>query len=380
MATQAQFKEIEAALVLSQLDLSRRGEAVELFIKGMSLKNIFREWKEKSCPDVLTVLERFNPEKEIFTCGAKKIELISISDPAYPETLKSITDPPFILYARGRVELMQDLALAVVGSRQASFYGIEQARRFSRVLADSGLTIVSGLALGIDQTAHEAALDADGHTIAVLGCGADVVYPAENQKLFSRIADRGLILSEYPLGAEPRAYHFPRRNRILSGLSLGVLVVEAHERSGSLITAYQALEQGREVFAIPGPVHHITSRGTHRIIREGATLVEAPEEIILSIAENSGMLEFHAQKKPEPASAELFDSVAPNPTGGLAESELVQEEINHPILAILQKQNRDYEGLFELSGMAPHDFAQILTELEIEGKVRKNSSGYYELA
>ena len=109
-------------------------------------------------------------------------------------------------------------------------------------------------------------------------------------------------------------------------------------------------------------------------------MVEAPEEIILSIAENSGMLEFHAQKKPEPASAELFDSVAPNPTGGLAESELVQEEINHPILAILQKQNRDYEGLFELSGMAPHDFAQILTELEIEGKVRKNSSGYYELA
>lgn len=366
--------EIEAALVMSQLDLAARSEALERALKGESLAQIYQSWKDQARPQVLSLLGKFNPEHEVMTCAAKKIEMICLTDSAYPDLLRSISDPPFILYAKGKTELMHDLSIAVVGSRHASFYGLEQARRFSRVLSDAGLTIVSGLALGIDQAAHESALDGKGNTIAVLGCGIDVVYPAENRKLFERIEKEGLILSEYALGAEPRAYHFPRRNRILSGLSLGVLVVEAHERSGSLITAYQALEQGREVFAIPGPVHHITSRGTHRIIREGATLVEAPEEIILAVAENSGVLQFQSQPKvSRPRSpAKPVASIQ-------TEMPLVSDsDSSHPLVEVLKKQSQDYEGLFELSKMEPHEFAQTLTELEIEGKIQKNQYGFYE--
>lgn len=368
------IQEIKAALVFGQMDLPARREVGGEFSKGVSLTQTLKAWTEQNRPEVSGVLEKFNPEKEMMECISKKIEMIPISDSIYPELLSAISDPPLILYAKGNTEFLHDMSMAVVGSRYASFYGLEQARRFARVLADAGLTIVSGLALGIDQAAHEAALDAGGRTVAVLGCGVDVVYPSENRRLFERIEKEGLILSEYPLGAEPRAYHFPRRNRILSGLSLGVLVVEAHERSGSLITAYQALEQGREVFAIPGPVHHITSRGTHRLIREGASLVEAPEEIILTIAEHSGVLQFQTGEGHKNKSGELFfpetneKSFPPD----------TENEASHPLLELLKKQSRDYEGLLELSGMEPHTFAQALTELEVEGKVHKNASGYFE--
>ncbi len=370
------LQETRAALIFSQLDLSSRREVWGDFSKGQTLAHIFRIWTEQGRSELKILLEKFNPDQEILECISKKIEIISLSDLIYPELLRAISDPPFVLYARGQTSFLNDLSIAVVGSRQASFYGTEQAYRFSRVLSDAGLTIVSGLALGIDQAAHESALNAGGHTIAVLGCGIDVVYPAENSRLFERVAEHGLILSEYPLGAEPRAYHFPRRNRILSGLSLGVLVVEAHERSGSLITAYQALEQGREVYAIPGPVHHITSRGTHQLIREGAALVEAPEEIILSVAEHSGMLQFPSKKE----FSEGCFAPAVSAAGAESVSVSIEAEESHPILKLLKQQSRDYEGLFELSKMEPQDFARALTELEIEGKVRKNSSGYFELS
>jgi DNA processing protein len=371
------FQETKAALVFSQLALSSRKEVWDEFSKGKPLADIFKIWMDESRPELNELLAKFNPEKEVMDCVSKKIELISISDSTYPDLLRTISDPPFILYARGETGLLNDMSMAVVGSRQASFYGMEQARRFARVLADAGLTIVSGLALGIDQAAHESVLGAGGRTIAVLGCGMDVIYPAENRSLYERMAKHGLILSEYPLGAEPRSYHFPRRNRILSGLSLGVLVVEAHERSGSLITAYQALEQGREVYAIPGPVHHITSRGTHRLIREGAALVETPEEIIASIAEHSGVLEFQTKKEIRPKS---FESIFPEVESQAALSRPEASDESSALVKILKTQSCDYEGLFELSNMEPHDFARALTELEIEGKVRKNFSGYFELS
>ena len=371
------FQETKAALVFSQLALSSRKEAWDDFSKGKTLSDIFKIWMEASRAELKELLEKFSPEKEMMDCASKKIELISISESTYPDLLRAISDPPFILYACGNTELLHDLSVAIVGSRQASFYGMEQARRFARVLSDSGLTIVSGLALGIDQAAHESVLDAGGRTIAVLGCGMDVIYPAENRGLYERMAKHGLILSEYPLGAEPRSYHFPRRNRILSGLSLGVLVVEAHERSGSLITAYQALEQGREVYAIPGPVHHITSRGTHRLIREGAALVETPEEVIVSIAEHSGVLQYQTKKESHPKS---FDSILPRVENQSTLPRIEESDESNALVKILKTQSCDYEGLFELSNMEPHDFARALTELEIEGKVRKNFSGYFELS
>ena len=376
MSLALSFQDIQAAMVLNQMGLSSRQEVKKTYSQGISLGEILNQWRDQKNPELSVLLEKFNPKKEFNLCMEKKIEMISMADPAYPELLRSIDDAPLILYACGQTDLLASLAIAIVGSRQASFYGSEQAHRFARVLADAGFTIVSGLALGIDQEAHEAALEAEGKTIAVLGCGINVVYPRENARLFERIRKQGLILSEYPLGAEPRAYHFPRRNRILSGLSLGVLVVEAHERSGSLITAYQALEQGREVFAIPGPVQHITARGTHRLIREGATLVEAPEEIIQAVSEHSGILQFQSTQKysEKPVEKEPHAVALPE-----LFSESKSEDLQ-PLLILLKQQSRDYEGLFELSNMEPQDFARTLTELEIEGKVRKNSSGYYEIS
>lgn len=364
---------------MSQLDLAYRREACKGLSEGKGLAQSLEAWFLQKRPEVLELMLKFNPDSEIDQCLKSKIDLISITDSKYPHQLAVISDPPLVLYSRGNWAYAHDPAIAIVGSRQASFYGEEQARRFSRVLADAGWAIVSGLALGIDQAAHEAALSGGGKTVAVLGCGINVVYPLENKKLYEKIAEEGLIVSEYPLGAEPRAYHFPRRNRILSGLACGVFVVEAHEKSGSLITAYQALEEGREVFALPGPVHHITSRGTHRLIREGATLVEAPEEIILHFSENPVFFS-ETKKVFSNLNSQNTESLDALFLGKRAEEILGDEpEIKSEIIAALREQNYDYEGLLESTQMNPQEFAQKLTDLEIEGAVRKNSNGYYEL-
>ncbi len=364
-------------MLLSQMGIASRKEALAQIADGNKPAAIIAKWEGEGQIEIKQVLEKFNPEKEIEKANKLKTELIPVSDIRYPELLRRIDDAPLILYARGKTEMMHDLSIAVVGARHASFYGMEQARRFSRVLSDAGLTIVSGLALGIDQAAHEAALQGSGRTVAVLGCGTDVIYPNENEALYHRIAEQGVILSEYPLGAEPRAYHFPRRNRILSGLSLGVLVVEAHERSGSLITAYQALEQGREVFAMPGPVHHITSRGTHRLIREGAALVESPEEILMALADCPHLSECRPSKQER--EFDFSPQAVPDRAVTEIETAVLESVDQEKVLRLLTGQNRDYEGLFELSGMAPNEFARVMTELEVEGKVRKNLAGYYEL-
>jgi len=376
MSSNFMYSEIRAAMIASQMGLSFRQEVIQLVSEGVTISEVMKKWEVEKQPEVCGVLEKFHPEREIEKGLAEKVEFLSIADSRYPELLSKIEDAPLLLYARGQIDRVHDLSFAVVGARHASFYGMEQARRFSRVLSDAGLTIVSGMALGIDQAAHEAALKGSGRTVAVLGCGVDVIYPSDNESLYHRIAEQGLILSEYPFGAEPRAYHFPRRNRILSGLSLGVLVVEAHERSGSLITAYQALEQGREVFAMPGPVHHITSRGTHRLIREGAELVEAPEEILMTLAGSSNLSMNQKEpprKKFEPSEALLAGVLAP-----ATEPEKGGDEDQKKVVGLLMNQSRDYDGLLELSGMNPSAFARVMTELEVEGKVRKNLSGYYE--
>lgn len=202
---------------------------------------------------------------------------------AYPRRLLEIEDPPPVLYIRGEVKSRDELSVAVVGSRKTSPYGRMFAERISRDLVRHGVTIVSGMARGIDSVAHWGAITEGGRTIAVLGCGIDVVYPPENRSLFGRIHDQGAILSEFPMGSLPEGGHFPRRNRIISGMVLGVVVVEARKGSGSLITARYALEQGREVFAVPGNVGTEGSLGTNRLIKEGAKLVESSEDILEEI-------------------------------------------------------------------------------------------------
>ena len=210
--------------------------------------------------------------------------VLTLADADYPPALLDIPDPPILLYAKGRSELLTRPSMAVVDSRNATAQGIANAERFSEALAQAGLTVISGMALGIDTAAHQGGLlagkDSGGSTIAVIGTGADIVYPARNRALAHRIAEEGCIVSEYPLGMPAIAANFPRRNRLISGLARGVLVIEAALQSGSLITARMAAEQGRDVFAIPGSIHSPLSKGCHQLIKQGAKLVESAQDIL----------------------------------------------------------------------------------------------------
>jgi DNA processing protein len=207
-------------------------------------------------------------------------QIVTLDDPAYPPALLTMPDPPPLLYIKGRLDLLHTRAVALVGSRSATPQGIEDARRFARELSAARVTVVSGLALGIDGAAHRGGLEGVGGTVAVIGTGADLVYPAVHHALARQIAAQGAILSEWPLGTPARAANFPQRNRLIAGLVSGVVIVEAAMRSGSLITARLANEMGRDVFALPGSIHAPLSRGCHRMIKQGARLVETPDEVL----------------------------------------------------------------------------------------------------
>jgi len=209
--------------------------------------------------------------------------VVTLKDAIYPDRLREIYDPPALLYVRGELREEDALSIAIVGSRKTTPYGRWITEKVSQELVRNGMTIVSGMARGIDSLAHLGAISGGGRTVAVLGCGVDVVYPPENRTLFSSILEHGAVVSEFPMGSPPEAGHFPRRNRIISGLSVGVVVIQAGEKSGSLITARCALEQGREVFAVPGNVGAEGSRGTNRLIKEGAKMVESSEDILEEI-------------------------------------------------------------------------------------------------
>lgn len=223
------------------------------------------------------------PEEEWNTLEKNGIWLLSLDHPDYPSNLKAIPDPPSVLFVRGTIEPRDLVSIAVVGSRAASSAGIAFTEQLCADLARQGVTVVSGFAIGIDSAAHRGALKANGRTLAVLGCGLDIDYPRENGRLREEIVRSGALVTEFPLETLPAAGHFPMRNRIISGLALGVVVVEAAERSGSLITARLALEQGREVFAVPGPARHYRSTGPHRLLKQGAKLVESAEDILEEI-------------------------------------------------------------------------------------------------
>lgn len=231
---------------------------------------------QKAPPD--SVLRQW----ENFQCMG--IHVICPTDDTYPELLAAINDPPGLLYVRGQLSALAQPQLAIVGSRNASHAGLDTARAFAGELANHGLVVTSGLALGIDTAAHQGALEGGGQTIAVLGTGVDSVYPRRNAKLADAIVENGALVSEFAPGTEPKAGHFPRRNRIIAGLSYGTLVVEAAPRSGSLITARLALDYNREVFAVPGSIHNPRVRGCHQLIRDGAALVETVPDILTELA------------------------------------------------------------------------------------------------
>lgn len=279
-------------------------------------------------------------------------ELLTWSDPRYPVHLRMIHDPPPFLSLLGDLVPAQRRVVAVVGSRRATPYGLAVARRISGGLARAGFVIVSGMARGIDSAAHEGALSAGGSTVAVLGCGVDVAYPPESRSLKSTIQTHGAVVSELPLGAAPDPHHFPARNRIISGMAMGVLVVEASAESGSLITARLASEQGREVFAVPGNVGSSTSHGTNQLIKAGATLVETTEDLIDELLGPLG------EARPQP----LVREPAPPP-------DLTSEEAK--LFDILTLDPSHVDEITARTRMAPERVAGILLGLELKGVARQ---------
>lgn len=266
--------------------------------------------------------------------------ILTLADDAYPPALLEIPDPPNVLYVRGNPELLKQRGLGVVGSRNATPQGLRTAEQFARTLAGEGLCIISGLALGIDAAAHRGALAAGGATIAVIGTGADRVYPARNRDLALAIAEHGAIVSEFPLGTPGIAANFPRRNRIIAGLSRGVLVVEAATESGSLITARLAGEQGREVFAIPGSIHSPVARGCHKLIRQGAKLVETAADILEELGD------MPAASAPIPAASDP-----------------------HPLLAAIGHDPCSLDELVERSELGAEKLLPELLTLELTGQI-----------
>jgi DNA processing protein len=294
--------------------------------------------------------------ESIFQCNA---DVVTIQDTVYPKALRYIADPPVVLYVRGKLE-PDALCIAVVGSRKASFYGLDVARRLSRELAAHGVTIVSGLARGVDSKSHWGALEGGGKTIAVLGCGVDIIYPPENRELMSRICESGAVISEYLPGIEPIPYHFPARNRIISGLSQGVVVVEANEKSGSLITADFALEQGREVFAVPGNISSANSRGTNKLIRDGAKIIAGTGDILEELKlEPNGVTAFCGQSKISEMKL------------GADEKSIAQRLLNGP--AHIDTIARD-------CGISAQLTASVLVMLELSGFVEQLPGKYYKLS
>jgi DNA processing protein len=277
--------------------------------------------------------------------------IVTFADSIYPQALLQIADAPPILYVKGRVELLNCAAFAIVGSRNATPQGLAHAESFARVLSDSGLTIVSGLALGIDAAAHRGGLDGASSSVAVIGTGLDIVYPARNARLAHELAQSGCIISEFALGTPPAASNFPRRNRLISGLARGCLVVEAAVSSGSLITARMANEQGKDVFAMPGSIHSPVAKGCHSLIKQGAKLAETAQDIL----EDLGM-----------------------PVATLPRAAATRAPSTHEVLTALGFDPCDIDTLVARSGVSADRIAALLTQWEIEGLIEALPGGRYQ--
>ena len=305
-----------------------------------------------------------NPDQESIEQTIEWLEsdqshhILILDNPDYPELLKELNDAPPILYAVGRKELLSTPQLAIVGSRNCTPGGASTAKEFSAYLAQSGFTITSGMALGIDQHAHLGALASTGNTIAVVGTGADRIYPSRNKQLAHQIAESGLIISEFPLGTPPNSNNFPKRNRIISGLSVATLVIEATRKSGSLITARCSMEQGREVFAIPGSIHNPQAKGCHHLIRQGAKLVDQVSDIIDDIGSLLGVVAQQADPATEPAFTQL-DS----------EYQLLLNSIGYDPVSI--------DTLTQRTSLTIEQLSSMLLILELQDHIQTAPGGLY---
>ncbi len=311
------------------------------------------ELDQTAIEGLLSFSEWDEVRKEISRAFEVGVKILPFNHPNYPSRLRMIFDPPPFLYVKGEIRPEDERAVAVVGSRSASDYGMRITRDLCQGLAARGFTLVSGMARGIDGQAHEAALEAGGRTVAVMGSGVDVVYPPEHQALYQKICQAGAVVSESPMGTPPFSFNFPSRNRLISGFSLGVVVVEATEKSGSLITAGLAVEQGREVFAVPGEAGASRSRGTHKLIRQGAKLVETVEDIVEEIA---------PQLLARAGTAEHKSPVTLPPN---------MELEARKVFEILLGRSVQIDEVIQTSGLSPAKVSEVLLDLEIRGLLKQ---------
>lgn len=360
-------KDLEYWVRLSCLEGLRNTIKIDLITALGTAKNVYDASKEILFRAGFTnnnyinyYSETLQQESQIIIdkCIKNNIKIVTIIDDEYPELLKFISDPPVVLYVLG--VLPKSNYIAVVGSRKASGYGIETASKMSANLSLLDITVVSGMARGIDTAAHSGALEVGGTTVAVLGCGLDIVYPPENKGLMNRIVESGAVISEYPPGSPPSTNHFPSRNRIISGMSLGTLVVEAGMKSGSLITAGCALEQGREVFAIPGNINNTNSMGTNRLIKDGAKMVLTIDDLLEELSFGVAPLE-----KKKKIKRNNF-----RPT-------LSQNE--RKIVSILKIEDLYDQELSEKASIKLTELFEILLDLELKGLVKKSICGKFML-
>ncbi len=362
------MQEIDAWILLSKLEISPR-KRLALVQSFDSPCDIFRASKEtllgvkgitEQNAEKILALAREGTDREKRIMEKVGAKIITIFDTVYSPNLKEIYDPPVVLYVRGEIKEEDKFAVAVVGTRRPTQYGRSVAHKLARELVQRGFTVVSGLARGIDACAHRGALEGGGRTIAVLGCGIDIAYPQENKELMEEIVRRGAVISEFAPGVPPQPWHFPIRNRIISGLSLGTVIVQAPEGSGALITADLALEQGREVFAIPGNIEDPRSKGPHQLIKEGAKLVEFVEDIITELG---------------------IPSQVSHPVPISQPSNLFLPPEEEQLLKLLSYEEERYIGdISKEAGLPPARVASLLTFLELRGLVKRLPGDHFVLA
>ena len=318
----------------------------------------------KTAERIFSTRQRFDSAAEIALADSLGIRLINMSDKRYPPALKNIYDPPPILYVKGDIVRGDSLSVAIVGSRRCTTYGREQAGRFAHMLASAGFTIISGMARGIDTAAHRGALAGGGRTIAVQGCGLSNVFPPENKKLFEAISESGACVSELPLGYEPLSENFPARNRIIAGLCMAVIVVEASARSGSLITARAALDYNREVMAIPGMIDSHASGGSHQLIKQGARLVDGIDDVMEALGHIGKGLKDHASssagRSRQHAEMPLFDAV-----------DLNMSDTERAVYGALNGEPMHTDEIIAQCGLAAGQVSSALISLRLKGLIRQ---------
>lgn len=352
--------ELRAWLRLSLNALPHHGDSLRRLLREFGSPEAVLAAPERAIsrwvPETLAAALKRGADDEVLARSNAWLEdpanrIITLADSEYPPQLLQLPDPPLLLYIKGRTDLLRGPMLAIVGSRNATPQGQVNAEAFARTLSGAGLTIISGLALGIDAAAHRGGLAGPGSSIAILGTGADVVYPARNRSLAHELAAHGALVSEFPLGTRPLAGNFPRRNRLISGVALGCLVVEAAARSGSLITARLAVDQGREVFAIPGSIHSPLAKGCHALIKQGAKLVESAQDILEELRWN-----------------------APPQAPGSAQPVSADPRVRR-VLDALGEDPCERDVLASRAGLTAAELSALLTQLELDGEIASLPGG-----